>query len=126
MFPKHLTCFRNMWFWHTGRSIGAATDCTLSLTTAWVRIPAWACEKVASDLGLGGVYRRVLRFPPLHTTGYSHELATIGINVTKNKNSNSNVYPPDCNFTASSLPAGLCSYEIPAWYDLNLAPINAP
>ena len=25
----------------------------------WVRIPAWACEKVASDLGLGGVFRRV-------------------------------------------------------------------
>ena len=23
MFPKHLTCFRNMGFWHTGRSIGA-------------------------------------------------------------------------------------------------------
>ena len=21
MFTKHLTCFRNMWFWHTGRSI---------------------------------------------------------------------------------------------------------
>ena len=21
MFPKHLSCFRNMWFWHTGRSI---------------------------------------------------------------------------------------------------------
>ena len=32
---------------------GAATDCMLSLTIAWVRIPAWACEKVASDLGLG-------------------------------------------------------------------------
>ena len=23
MFPKHLSCFRNMWFWHTGRSIDA-------------------------------------------------------------------------------------------------------
>ena len=41
----------------------------LSLTTAWVRIPAWACEKVASDLGLGGGFRRLLRFPPLLTTG---------------------------------------------------------
>ena len=26
-----------------------------SLTTAWVPIPAGACEKVASDLGLGAV-----------------------------------------------------------------------
>ena len=42
---------------------------TLSLTTAWVRIPAWACEKVATDLELGGGIRRVLRFPPLLTTG---------------------------------------------------------
>ena len=47
------------------------TDYTLSFTTACVRIPAWACEKVASDLGLGGGFRRVLRFPPLLTTGYS-------------------------------------------------------
>ena len=52
-----------------GRVIkGNATDCTLSLTTAWVQIPAWAYEKVASDLGLGGGFRRVLRFPPLLTT----------------------------------------------------------
>ena len=29
----------------------------------------WACEKVASDLELGGCFRRVLRFPPLLTTG---------------------------------------------------------
>ena len=34
-----------------------------------VRIVAWACEKVASDLGLGGGFRRVQRFPPLLTTG---------------------------------------------------------
>ena len=34
-----------------------------------VQIPAWACEKVANDLGLGGGFRRVLRFPPLLTTG---------------------------------------------------------
>ena len=48
------------------------TDCTLSLTTTWVRIMAsvaWACENVASDLGLGGGFRRVLWFPPLLTTG---------------------------------------------------------
>ena len=30
---------------------------------------AWACEKVASDLGLGSGFRRVIRFPPLLTTG---------------------------------------------------------
>ena len=65
---------------------GAATDCTLSLTTAWVRIPAWACEKVASDLGLGGGFRRVLRVHYLQLA--SHELATIGINVTKNEITN--------------------------------------
>ena len=40
-----------------------------SHTAAWVRIPSWACEKVTSDLGLGGGFRRVLRFPPLFTTG---------------------------------------------------------
>ena len=40
----------------------------LSPLPAWVRILAWACEKVASDLGLGGGFRRVLRFPPPHTT----------------------------------------------------------
>ena len=28
--------------------------------TAWVRIPAWSCEEVASDLGLGGSFRRVV------------------------------------------------------------------
>ena len=28
-----------------------------------------ACEQVASDLGLGGGFRRVLWFPPLLTTG---------------------------------------------------------
>ena len=56
--------------------------------SVWVRIPAWTCEKVASDLGLGGGFRRVLWFPPLLTT--SHELATIGINVTKNKIPNPN------------------------------------
>ena len=31
--------------------------------------PAWACEKVASDLGLGGGFGQVLRFPALFTTG---------------------------------------------------------
>ena len=41
----------------------------LSLTTVWVRIPVWTCEKVASNLGLGGGFCRILRFPPLLTTG---------------------------------------------------------
>ena len=40
----------------------------LSLNTASVRIQARACEKVAGDLGLGGIFRQ---FPPLHTTGQS-------------------------------------------------------
>ena len=69
--------------------LGTATDCTLSLTTAWVRIPAWACEKVASDLRSGGGffdgYSGFLHYLQLA----SHELATIGINVTKNKIPNS-------------------------------------
>ena len=34
------------------------------LTPARVRIPAWASEKVASDLGLGDGIRQVLRIPP--------------------------------------------------------------
>ena len=57
-------------------------------------VPAWACENVASD-GLGGGFRRVLRFPPLLTTQLaSHKLATISINVTKNKIPNPN--PLNC------------------------------
>ena len=35
---------------------------------AWGRIPTGACEKVATDLGLGGGFRRGLRFPPPVTT----------------------------------------------------------
>ena len=50
----------------------------------WVRIPASACEKVASDLGLGSVFAGYSGF--LHyLQPASHELATIGINVTKNE-----------------------------------------
>ena len=33
-----------------------ATDSMLSFTTTGVQIPAWAFEKVASDLGLGRVF----------------------------------------------------------------------
>ena len=55
----------------------------LSLTTAW------ACEKVASDLRLGGGffagYSGFLHYLQLA----SHELATFGINVTKNEIPNS-------------------------------------
>ena len=51
-------------------------------TFSHLSIPAWACGKVASDLGLGGGFRRVLRFTQLLA---SHELAIIGINVTKNE-----------------------------------------
>ena len=38
-------------------------------TTNQMRIPAGACKKVSSDLGLGGGFSRVLRIPPLLTTG---------------------------------------------------------
>ena len=38
------------------------------LTTAWVRIPFRACEKVACDLGLGSGFSTILWFmPPLIT-----------------------------------------------------------
>ena len=33
---------------------GVATDCSPSLTTVRVRLPDWAWEKVASNLGGGG------------------------------------------------------------------------
>ena len=45
------------------------TDCALSLINAWVRIPVWACEKIASDSGLGGGFSRIPRFPTLLPTG---------------------------------------------------------
>ena len=68
--------------------LGAATDGTLSPTTAWVQIPVWACVKVASDFGLGGGFRRVLQFPPLLTTA-SHELAKIWHKCDEKRNSKS-------------------------------------
>ena len=34
-----------------------------------VRIPPEACEKVASDLGLGSGFHRIFRFPPPVTNG---------------------------------------------------------
>ena len=43
-----------------------------------IRIPAGACEKDVRDLGLGGVFHRVLRFHPPPTTGLlrlSHNMA---------------------------------------------------
>ena len=41
--------------------------------TAWLRIPAGVCEKVASDLGLGGGFRLVLPFPQSPITGWSRQ-----------------------------------------------------
>ena len=32
------------------------TDCSPSLTTDMIQIPAWACEKVASDFSLGSEF----------------------------------------------------------------------
>ena len=34
MFQKHLTCFRNMGFWHTGRSIDAFCRLIFTISTA--------------------------------------------------------------------------------------------
>ena len=41
----------------------------LPLTASRVRIVAGACEKVESDLVLGGGFRQVFRFPPPVTAG---------------------------------------------------------
>ena len=50
---------------------GVTTDCLLPFIFAQVRIPAGACDGVASDLGLGGAYRSLLyRFQVAN-----HELA---------------------------------------------------
>ena len=46
---------------------------------------ACACDKVASDLGLGGGFRRVLRFHLLQLA--SHELATIWHKCDEKQNS---------------------------------------
>ena len=45
-----------------------ATDFYLPLTTAQLRILARACEKVATDLGLGNGFCWVLRIPSTLTT----------------------------------------------------------
>ena len=45
------------------------------LTTARVQFPAWACEEVTSDLGLGGGFHWVLWFTPPLRNGLSHDLA---------------------------------------------------
>ena len=41
----------------------------LPLTASSLSSLPGACEKVASDLGLGDEFRRVLQFPPPVTTG---------------------------------------------------------
>ena len=68
-----------------GRMIrGAATDCTLSLTTAWVLIPA--CERVASESVLAGVFAGYFGF--LHYLQLaSHELPTILHKCDEKRNS---------------------------------------
>ena len=48
---------------------GIAADCWLFLTPALGWNLAGACEEVASDLGLGGGFRWVLRFSPPVTIG---------------------------------------------------------
>ena len=63
--------------------------------TAWDRIPAWAGEKVASDLELSGGFAEYSDFPN-YIQLTSHELAKIGINVTKNEILNS-------KFTSNSI-----------------------
>ena len=49
--------------------------------------PLLACQKVASDLGLGGGFHRVLRFPPPITTGVSQISRNMAEKETKKQNS---------------------------------------
>ena len=66
------------WVCPEGRVVsGVATECWLFLTNAWVRILSGACENVASDLELGGGFRRALPIPPPVITGLSHELTAL-------------------------------------------------
>ena len=46
------------------------TTAAAAAAAAAAAIPVWACEKVASDLGLGGGLCGVLQFPPLFTTNW--------------------------------------------------------
>ena len=57
-----------------------------SLTAARVRIPAGTGENVASDLGLGGGFRRVLQFPLPFTSSQSRLSCNMAEKVTKIKN----------------------------------------
>ena len=66
-------------------TVVSLTAIALSLTTVWVRIPPEACEKVASDLGLCGGFRRVLLFPPPITTGLSQLIRNMIEKVTRNE-----------------------------------------
>ena len=44
----------------------------------YCRIPYGTCEKVASDLGLGGGFQRVLRFLLQFSTGQSRFILNVG------------------------------------------------
>ena len=61
--------------WQTsGRLVQELNVCSVclievALNTACVQIPAGSSQKAFSDLGLGGAFRCILRFPPPLTTG---------------------------------------------------------
>ena len=64
--------------------MGMVRQCELSSQVLALTREPPGLQKVASDLGLGGGFRRVPSF--LHYLQLaSHKLDTIGINVTKNK-----------------------------------------
>ena len=49
------------------------TNTGMIIVTFGIDLPPGACEKVASDLGFGLRFPRVLRFPPPLTNGYSRQ-----------------------------------------------------
>ena len=60
----HLICEEGL-AWDGCLVLSVAKDCKLSLTTARVRTLAGACEKVASDMGLGGGFQFLWFLPPV-------------------------------------------------------------
>ena len=61
------------------------TDCSLS---PHARFASRAYEEVTRNLGLGGGFRWVLRFPPPGQTGQSRLSRNMVEKVTKNRNTN--------------------------------------
>ena len=64
---------------------GVATDCSLPLTTARIRIRLESCEKDANDLRLGGGFRRVVLLPDPFSTVYPRPSLKLAKKATLNE-----------------------------------------